>query len=151
MGVTCFNICNVVNPIKNTGYLHSSQKNFCMKKMMLILVCLVGFTQVSFSQTKEEIVAQRAKSVEQAVTGAKMAGLEEKQIAKVKETLETLFKKQDEIRSDSTLTPDDRAKKLKDANGAKDWKLKNTIGDKWEAYIEARKKIAAEAAAAKKP
>lgn len=116
---------------------------------MLMLVCLVGLTQASFAQTKEEIIAQRANSIEQAVTGAKTAGLEEKQIKKVKEVLENLFKKQDEIKGDTTLTPDARAKKLKEANADKDWRLKYAIGDKWEAYVEARKKMAAEAAAKK--
>jgi hypothetical protein len=120
-----------------------------MKKMALMLVCLVGLTQVSFAQTKDEIAAQRANSIEQAVTGAKTAGLEEKQIKKVKEVLENLFKKQDEIRSDSSLTTETRTKKLKDANADKDWRMQYAMGDKWQAYVEARKKLAAEAAAKK--
>lgn len=149
VGAKRFNICSIGYHKAVAIIFVFHFKNFCMKKMMLMLVCLVGLTQASFAQTKEEIIAQRANSIEQAVTGAKTAGLEEKQIKKVKEVLENLFKKQDEIKGDTTLTPDARAKKLKEANADKDWRLKYAIGDKWEAYVEARKKMAAEAAAKK--
>lgn len=121
-----------------------------MKKIALMLVCLVGFTQVSFSQTKEEVAAQRASSIEQSVAASKAVGLDDKQAQKIKEILQNLFKKQDEIKGDSSLNAEGRTKKLKEANADKDWRLKYVIGDKWQEYADARKKMIADATA-KKP
>ncbi len=125
-----------------------------MKKVILAFVCIAGFALVSFAQNttpaKADVAAQRASSLDQMVSASKTAGLDEKQINKAKEVLENLYKKQDEIKSDTTLTTEARTKKLKDANADKDWKLQYAMGDKWLAYVEARKKMAAEAAA-KKP
>jgi Skp family chaperone for outer membrane proteins len=113
-----------------------------MKKVIVLFVSALVITATSFAQmSKEQVAAQRAKSLLQVSTAAKDAGLDEKQLEKVKATLETLFKKQDEAYADSTLTPDARKEKLKKANEEKDWKLKNTMGDKWDAYVEARKKL----------
>jgi len=121
-----------------------------MKKIVLMLVCLVGLTKASFAQAKDEVAAQRAASLEQAVAASKTIGLDDKQIQKIKEVLQNLFKKQDEIKSDTSLNVEAKAKKLKDAYADKDWRMKYVIGDKWQEYAEARKKILAEAAA-KKP
>lgn len=121
-----------------------------MKKIMLLLVCLVGLTQVSFSQSKEAIATQRANGIEQLVVGCKTAGLDEKQTQKAKEIIQNLYKKQDEIKADTSLTTEIKVQKLKEANAEKDWKIKYAMGDKYLAYVEARKKMATEAAA-KKP
>lgn len=117
---------------------------------MLMVICLLGLTQASFAQTKDEIAAQRVSSMEQVVAASKTAGLDEKQIQKVKEIIQNLYKKQDDIKADTTLTAEDRTKKLKDANAEKDWKVRNIMGDKYLAYADARKKMVADAAA-KKP
>ncbi len=121
-----------------------------MKKVIFIFVCLLGFATANFAQTpttvKPEVAAQRAKNIDQLVAACKTAGLDEKQTEKAKTIIENLYKKQDEIQNDATLTPEEKKQKLKDANGEKDWKIKNAMGDKYMAYVEARKKMAAEAA-----
>lgn len=124
-----------------------------MKKIVLMIVCIVGFATANFAQNapaaKEDIATFRAKNLTQIVTAAKNAGLDEKEVAKVKTIIENLYKKQDEINGDASLTPEVKKEKLKAANGDKDWKLQNAMGDKWTAYVEARKKLIAEAAANK--
>ncbi len=124
-----------------------------MKKIIIIFLCMVGFTTLNFAQnapqTKEEVAAQRIKNLNQIVAACKIVALDEKQIGKVKGIIEILYKKQDEINNDESLktTPDVRKQKLKEANDEKDWKLQNIMGDKWKTYAEARKKLIAEAAA----
>lgn len=114
---------------------------------------MVGFTTANFAQNtpaaKEDIATVRAKNLTQIVAASKNAGLNEKEVAKVKTIIENLYKKQDEINGDASLTPEARKEKLKAANAEKDWKLQNAMGDKWLAYVEARKKLIAEAAANK--
>lgn len=117
-------------------------------------MCMVGFANANFAQnapqTKEEVATFRAKNLEQIAAAAKIAGLDEKETAKVKAVIENLYKKQDEINNDASLTPEAKKEKLKAANADKDWKLQNIMGDeKWKAYAEARKKLMAEAAAKK--
>lgn len=124
-----------------------------MKKMIVTLICVVGFASTILAQnapqTEEQKLAFRAKNLEQISTASKMIGLDEKQTGKVKTTIENLYKKQDEINNDASLTPDAKKLKLKEANGEKDWKMQNIMGDKYKEFAEARKKINAEAAAAK--
>lgn len=112
-----------------------------MKRVSLLFVCLLGFSTANFAQTKEEVAAQRATSFEQMTAAAKEVGLEEKQIAKLKAIFEELFKTQDEIKADATLTAEQRKEKLTKANEKKDWKVQNLLGDKYKAYGEARKRI----------
>ena len=59
----------------------------------------------------------------------------------MKEIMEALFKKQDEIKADAVLTPEEKKEKLKAANGEKDWKVQKLLGDKIKAYGEARKRL----------
>lgn len=124
-----------------------------MKKVVLMIVCMVGFVTANFAQNapvaKEDIATVRAKNLTQIVTAAKNAGLNEKEVTKVKTIIENLYKKQDEINADTSLTHEAKKEKLKAANAEKDWKLQNAMGDKWMTYVEARKKLIAEAAANK--
>lgn len=124
-----------------------------MKRVLLTLLFIAGIGTTIFAQNatpqKEDVATQRAKNLEQILTATKNAGLDEKQSAKVKTIIEDLYKKQDEINGDASLTPEQKKEKLKAANGEKDWKLQNAMGDKWTAYVEARKKLIAEAAAKK--
>ena len=120
-----------------------------MKKVILMFACIAGFALASFAQTKEDITTQRANSIEQVVTGCKTASLDEKEIQKVKEIIQNLHKKQDQIKADTSLTAEAKAQKFKEANAEKDWKIKNAMGDKYMAYVDARKKMAADAAAKK--
>ncbi len=120
-----------------------------MKKVVLLLVCTLSIMVIAFAQdvkpTNEEIKIQRATSIKQMTTAAKEVGSTEPEIAKLKTIFESFFAKQDEIKADSTLTPEVRTTKLKEANSSKDWKVKNVLGDKFTAYASARKRILAEA------
>jgi hypothetical protein len=116
--------------------------------LSMLVFATTNFAQ-NTPQTKEEKATVRSKNLEQILTASKMAGLDEKEIGKVKVVIENLYKKQDEINSDESLTPEVRKEKLKAANGEKDWKVKNIMGDKFMAYVEARKKLVADAAAIK--
>lgn len=124
-----------------------------MKRVFLTLLLIAGIGTSVFAQNttpqKEDVATQRTKNLEQILTATKNAGLDEKQSAKVKTIIEDLYKKQDEINGDASLTPEQKKEKLKAANGEKDWKLQNAMGNKWTAYVEARKKLIAEAAAKK--
>jgi hypothetical protein len=124
-----------------------------MKKFFLAFVCLFGLATASVAQnptpTKEDIQAQRTVSLEQVATAAKEVGVVEKDIVKLKTVFENLFKKQDQIRADSTLTPEVKKEKLKEANADKDWKVQQILGSKLSAYTEARKRLMAEAASKK--
>lgn len=124
-----------------------------MKKIILVFVCMLSFATANFAQnatpSKEEVATIRAKNLEQIVAASKTAGLDEKTIAKVKTIIEDLYKKQDAINGDASLTPEAKKEKLKAANGEKDWKLQNAMDDKWTAYVDARKKLIADAAAKK--
>jgi hypothetical protein len=114
---------------------------------------MLSFATANFAQnatpSKEEVATIRAKNLEQIVAASKTAGLDEKTIAKVKTIIEDLYKKQDAINGDASLTPEAKKEKLKAANGEKDWKLQNAMDDKWTAYVDARKKLIADAAAKK--
>lgn len=120
-----------------------------MKKMILVFVCMLGLATAVFAQNSqpknEDIQAQRAAILEQVTGAAKEVGSGEEQIAKLKAIFENLFKKQDQIKADSTLTPDAKKEKQKEANSEKDWKVKNLMGEKYEAYAEVRKKLMNEA------
>ncbi len=124
-----------------------------MKKIILGFACMFTFATASLAQnappSKEQMAAMRSKNLVQVEAAGKMAGLDEKQIGKLKGIIEEIYKKQDEIAKDTTLTPDARKQKLKDANAAKDWKVQNLLGDKLKEYGEARKKLNEEAAANK--
>jgi uncharacterized protein HemX len=120
-----------------------------MKKNILVLAFLLGLTTASFAQSKEEVQAQRATSLEQITTAAKEIGLDEKKTIKLKAIFEELFKTQDEVNADTTLTPEQKKEKLKAANEKKDWKVQNLLGDKVKSYSEVRKRLIAEAAAKK--
>ena len=112
-----------------------------MKKNVLVLLLMLGFVTVNFAQSKEEVQAQRATSLEQMTKAAKEVGVEDKKIEKLKAVFEELFKTQDEIKADTTLTPEQRKEKFKTANEKKDWKVQNILGDKLKPYAEARKRI----------
>jgi Tfp pilus assembly protein PilF len=120
-----------------------------MKKIFFLLVCFWGITQVNFAQTSDDIKKQRATSVDQATTAAKEVGLTEEQTAKLKKVFEDLFKEQDEIRADTVSTKEQKKVKLTKANEKKDWRIENLLGDKYKAYVEARKRLIAEAASKK--
>ena len=70
-----------------------------MKKIILAFVCMIGITTTNFAQnatqTEEQKAAMRAKNTEQIAVASKMAGLDEKEIGKVKVIIENLYKKQD--------------------------------------------------------
>jgi hypothetical protein len=125
-----------------------------MKRVFLIFACILGMAGSNFAQTPipsdEEIRMQRAASLEQMASAAKEVGSTDKEIAQLKTVFENLFKKNDEIKADATLTPEAKKEKLKAANAEKDWKVKNILGDKLKAYSEARKRLMAEAEAKKK-
>ncbi len=112
-----------------------------MKKIILTFALCLGIATTNFAQSAEEVKAQRATSLEQMGTAAKEVGLDEKQVVKLKAIFEELFKSQDEIKADATLTPEQRKEKLTKANEKKDWKVSNLMGDKYKAYAEARKRI----------
>jgi hypothetical protein len=112
-----------------------------MKNKLFVFVILLFSALTNFAQTKEEIQAQRATSLEQMTKAAKEVGVEDKKIEKLKAVFEELFKTQDEIKADTTLTPEQRKEKFKTANEKKDWKVQNILGDKLKAYAEARKRI----------
>ncbi len=124
-----------------------------MKQFLLVLMYVLSFSVAGFAQTaeptKEEILAQRAVSLEQVSTAAKEVGLDERKTVKLKTVFENLFKKIDEIKADGTLTPEAKKEKLKAANADKDWRVKDILGDKYKAYSEVRKRLMAEAAAKK--
>jgi uncharacterized protein HemX len=116
-----------------------------MKKILLTFALILGITTTNFAQTPEEVKAQRATSLQQITQAAKEVGLEEKKFEKLKAVFEELFKTQDEVKADASLTPEQRKEKLKAANEKKDWKVSNILGDKLKAYAEARKRIIEEA------
>lgn len=116
-----------------------------MKKIVLTLALFLGIATINYAQTTEEVKAQRATSMEQMAKAAKEVGVEDKKIEKLKAVFEELFKTQDEIKADATLTPEQRKEKLKAANEKKDWKVSNILGDKLKAYSEARKRLIEEA------
>ncbi len=121
-----------------------------MKKAFLVFVAILSMLVVSIAQntkpTKAEIQVQRNTNLENTTIAAKEAGLNEKELEKLKTIFENLYKKQDEIYDDTTLMKDVRKEKLKEANDAKDWKVKSLFGDRYTAYVDARKRIIAEAA-----
>lgn len=88
-----------------------------MKKIVLIVICLVNFAFTNFAQNsapvKEDIATVRAKNLEQIATACKSVGLDEKQTAKAKLIIENFYKKQDEINNDASLTPEAKNKSLK--------------------------------------
>lgn len=116
-----------------------------MKKIILSFALFLGVASTNFAQTPEELKAQRAKSLEQMTKAAAEVGVDEKKAEKLKAVFEELFKTQDEIKADATLTPEQKKEKLKAANEKKDWKMSNILGDKYKAYGEARKRIIEEA------
>lgn len=120
-----------------------------MKKIVLAILIIVGAANTSTAQTKEEVAAQRTTSFEQMSIAAKEVGLDEKQSKKLKEVFEELFKRQDEIKADATLTPEQKKENLKAANEKKDWKLRDILGGKVKGFSEVRKRLVAEAAAKK--
>lgn len=121
-----------------------------MKKVFLLLIGMLGLATADFAQKTEpakgDIQAQRTAILEQVTAAAKEVGSGEEKLAKLKAIFEDLFKKQDQVKADSTLTPDARKEKLKEANTEKDWKVKNLMGEKYEAYAEVRKRLMNEAA-----
>jgi hypothetical protein len=116
-----------------------------MKKIILSIAFFLGITTTNFAQNADEVKAQRAKSLEQMGKAATEVGLEEKKVEKLKAVFTDLFKTQDEVKADATLTPEARKEKLTKANELKDWKVQNLFGDKYQAYVEARKRIIEEA------
>ncbi|MFY7898956.1 MAG: hypothetical protein ACOVNY_02155 [Chitinophagaceae bacterium] len=116
-----------------------------MKKVFLSIALVFTICTTNFAQTAEEVKAQRATSLEQMAAAAKEVGLDEKQTTKLKAIFEELFKTQDEVKADATLTPDQRKEKLTKANEKKDWKVQNLFGDKYKEYVAARKRIIEEA------
>jgi len=105
---------------------------------------LIGITSKDFAQNanqpKEDLAGIRAKNLTQVLTASKTAGLDAAQVEKVKAIIEGLYKKQDEINNDASLSADAKKEKLKQANADKDWKIQNAMGEKYQAYVDARKK-----------
>jgi hypothetical protein len=122
-----------------------------MKKIILAFACMLGFVTANFAQNttpaKDDVATVRAKNLDQIVAACKQVGLDDQKIAKAKAIIENLYKKQDDINGDSSLSADEKKQKLKDANADKDWRMKNLMGDKYKEYSEARKKMIADAAA----
>lgn len=122
-----------------------------MKKFILAFACMLGFVTANFAQNttpaKDDVATVRAKNLDQIVAACKQVGLDDQKIAKAKAIIENLYKKQDDINGDSSLSADEKKQKLKDANADKDWRMKNLMGDKYKEYSEARKKMIADAAA----
>ncbi|MFY8126908.1 MAG: hypothetical protein ACOVMM_00910 [Chitinophagaceae bacterium] len=116
-----------------------------MKKLVLTFALFLSVASTTFAQSDDQIKAQRATSFEQMTKAAKEVGVEDKKIEKLKAVFEELFKTQDEIKADATLTPEQKKEKLKAANEKKDWKVSNLLGDKLKAYADARKRIVEEA------
>lgn len=116
-----------------------------MKKIVLTLALFLGIATINYAQTAEELKTQRATSIDQMSRAAKEAGADEKQVEKLKAVFEELFKTQDEIKADATLTPEQKKEKMKAANEKKDWKVSKILGDKLKLYSEARKRILEEA------
>jgi helix-turn-helix protein len=125
-----------------------------MKKYFILFICLLGIVSISNGQTveptKEQIAAQRLETLEQIGVAAKEVGLEDKKTVKLKEVFENLYKNIDSIKANATLTDIEKKEKLKAANGEKDWKIKNLLGDKLKAFNDVRKRLIAEALAKKK-
>lgn len=122
-----------------------SQKIYNMKKIVLTFALFLSVAVTTFAQSDEQLKAQRATSFEQMTKAAKEVGVDDKKIEKLKAVFEELFKTQDEVKADATLTPEQKKEKLKAANEKKDWKVSNLLGDKLKAYAEARKRIIEEA------
>lgn len=122
-----------------------------MKKIILAFACMLGFVTANFAQNttpaKDDVATVRAKNLDQIIAACKQVGLDDQKIAKAKAIIENLYKKQDDINGDSSLSADEKKQKLKDANADKDWRMKNLMGDKYKEYSEARKKMIADAAA----
>jgi hypothetical protein len=122
-----------------------------MKKIILAFACMLGFVTANFAQNTtpatDDVATVRAKNLDQIVAACKQVGLDDQKIAKAKAIIENLYKKQDDINGDSSLSADEKKQKLKDANADKDWRMKNLMGDKYKEYSEARKKMIADAAA----
>ncbi len=122
-----------------------------MKKIILAFACMLGLVTANFAQNttpaKDDVATVRAKNLDQIVAACKQVGLDDQKIAKAKAIIENLYKKQDDINGDSSLSADEKKQKLKDANADKDWRMKNLMGDKYKEYSEARKKMIADAAA----
>jgi len=122
-----------------------------MKKIILAFACMLGFVTANFAQNttpaKDDVATVRAKNLDQIVAACKQVGLDDQKIAKAKAIIENLYKKQDDINGDSSLSADEKKQKLKDANADKDWRMKNLMGDKYKEYSEARKKMIADATA----
>jgi hypothetical protein len=125
-----------------------------MKKNIIIVFCLLSLSFTAFAQNNptanDQLQAQRAASLQQVTAAAKEVGADEKQLIKLKAILENLYKKQDEIKADTSLAAPAKQEKLKAANADKDWRVQNLLGDKYKAYGEVRKRLITEAAA-KKP
>ncbi len=116
-----------------------------MKKILFATLLMTGITTAGFSQntapTKEQQEAQIAKNLEQVADASKTAGLSDAEIEKVKTVILNLEKRKAEIKADTSLTAEEKNAKLKEANAEKDRKIKNIMGDRYQAYVEARKKL----------
>jgi hypothetical protein len=118
-----------------------------MKKLFLAFVCILGLATTSFSQN--EIAAQRAKNLNQVERAAQSINLDDATVTKLKKIFQDLYKTQDDINALENLSPEVRKDRLMKANALKDSKIKELLSDKYNAYLEAKKKaqLADEAAA----
>jgi hypothetical protein len=121
-----------------------------MKTIILTILCAICFLLETNAQTQAEITAQRTISIEQIATAAKEVGLDDKKTQKLKTAFADLYKTQDEIKADTTLTAEQRKIKLNAANEKKDWHVKFILGDKVKQFAEIRKRLISEAEAKKK-
>ena len=115
-----------------------------MKKILFATLLMTGISLAGFSQNttpaNEQLDPQVAKNLEKVAAASRTAGLSDSEIEKVKTVILNLEKKKAEIKADACLTTEEKEAKMKEANAEKDRKIKNIMGDRYQAYVEERKK-----------
>lgn len=119
-----------------------------MKKVFVTLMLLAGLSFAATAQqtekpqlSKEEKAKLKQKQEDELNAAFKEVGLTEEQIKQYKEVTVEANKKSNAVKSDATLTDEQKEAKRKEINSEKNDKLKEIMGaDKYKQFNAIRKK-----------
>lgn len=133
-----------------------------MKKVFLIACSLFVFAAIGNAQqaqtteakapTKEEREKMKQKQEEELAAAFKEIGLTEEQVKQVKAVMQESNDKNKALRSDNSISDDDKKAKMKENNDAKNARLKEIMGEeKYKQFNAIRKKQRDAAQAGQQP
>lgn len=123
-----------------------------MKKLFILAVALIGFVAVNAQQveakateakapSKEEKQKMKEKQEAELAAAFKELGLTDEQVQQVKDVMASSNEKNKAVRTDATLTDEQKREKIKVNNDEKNARIKVIIGEeKYRQFNEIKKR-----------